>query len=209
MQEQMSDLVTERVPGELIGRVAEQEKTSTRGNATGPGFQLTGLLEFLPILRTIEEIEVRLMLGRGGVLLQFGDDDAEVELRLDRRAAGDKTPNIVIDEVIALGVSPIVRMEGERDCAQRVLVGLAELGERNLLETVQALRLSELSGGRRRAEKEEETESQAMSHRRSRSYIRARSHRALSDRAHAFRYAFRNDLAADNESTLQALPTSG
>lgn len=68
MQEQMSDLVTDRIPGKLISWVAQQEKTSARSNATRPGFQVPRLLEFLPILRMIKEIDVRLMLGRGGVL---------------------------------------------------------------------------------------------------------------------------------------------
>ncbi len=72
----------------------------------------------------------------------------------------------MIDEVTALGVLPIVCMQGVRDCTQRIFVRLAELGERDFLETVEALDLSGLSGGVRylAAEKNKKASGYAVTH---------------------------------------------
>ena len=68
---------------------------------------------------------MRLDVGRELFALQFLRDNAIVKLRFDRDGRGDITVNEVINEMLGLGVLPLLRMDRECFFAERVWIALA------------------------------------------------------------------------------------
>src|SRR5207253_4708875 len=71
-------------------------------NLASPLFELTKHLKLLPILRLLENVNVRFGVGGGLIALQFPGHHAVVKLRFDRNGRGDVSVNEMIDEMLGL-----------------------------------------------------------------------------------------------------------
>ena len=202
IEDEVGDLVAQGVAAKFIGRIAQEEEAALRLNATGPLLEVADLLEFHPVFRTIEEIYMTFAAAGGLDFVEFLDHYPVIELGLDCGAGSDKTPDVVIDEMLALGVFPIFRVQGKGRGAEPIIVLLTKRPQLDVLEAVQAVKLLELAKGRP-ATKEEETERKATIHPRSRSYIRARK---LHDWREALRRFKREPPACQPSGTDGAVP---
>src|SRR5690242_13269156 len=146
----MGDLMREGVVRELVGWIAQQKQTSAGMNPTRPGLKDSGLLKFVPVFRSIKDVKVRFAIAGQLRLVQFFGDDTEIEFRFDRRARRDKAPDIMINEMFALGVLPILRMQGQGNLAEGVFILLTEGGKFDLLQTAKDGELIKLGEGRTR-----------------------------------------------------------
>ena len=63
MKNKMNDLVPEDIPGKFLLGIPEDEQTPLRMDAAGPLLQFAQTLKLLPILRTLENINVRFDIG--------------------------------------------------------------------------------------------------------------------------------------------------
>ena len=102
------------------------EEASLRMNAARPLFQIAERLELLPILRSLENIDVRFGIAGRLLALQFFRDDAIMKLCLHRNRRRHVAVNEMIDEMLGLAVFPLLRMNGERFRPERVGIALAE-----------------------------------------------------------------------------------
>ena len=71
MKDEVHDLVTKDVPGKFLFRIAENEQAALGMNSTGPFLQFAQTLKLLPILRALENVNVRFDIGQRLVALQF------------------------------------------------------------------------------------------------------------------------------------------
>ena len=58
VDKKVRNLVAEAVPGEFVGWVALDEKAAIGVKPAGPLFEVTGLLEFGPVFRALEDVDV-------------------------------------------------------------------------------------------------------------------------------------------------------
>ena len=134
----MRDLMAERAALEFVFRVAQQEKIIARVDATRPRIERRLLLKRLPVLRPLEDADVRLPLPLRRVLLQFLRDHAVVKLRLHRYRRRNEALEKMIHEIRRLRVLPIRRLDRERGLSERGNVAVGELCERDLGQRIQA-----------------------------------------------------------------------
>src|SRR5438309_4206047 len=71
MKNEMDDLVPKQITGKFLFRIAENEEAALGMNAAGPLLQFAQTLKLLPILRALENVNVRLDIGQRLVALQF------------------------------------------------------------------------------------------------------------------------------------------
>ena len=81
VQDEVNNLVTEKIVAEFVGRIALDEETSGRMNSTAPRLQFSEHLKLLPFFRALKNIDVRFRVCRRLVALQFFCDDAVMEFR--------------------------------------------------------------------------------------------------------------------------------
>ena len=153
MQNQVRDLVAESVVAEFLSRIAHDKKASLRMNPARPRLELSGTLELLPILRFLENVDVRFDVCRRGDLLalQFFRYDAVMKLGFHRNRGHDEAIDEMINEMFGLSVLPLFRMNGQRLGAELIRIALAQAGEFNFGERVQT-RCGRLGGERKRSD---------------------------------------------------------
>src|SRR5207237_2815435 len=59
MKDEMNDLVPKDITGKFLFGITQNEQTSLRMDATGPLFQFAQTLKLLPMLRALENVDVR------------------------------------------------------------------------------------------------------------------------------------------------------
>src|SRR5690348_3298737 len=84
-------------------------------------------LELAPLFRFFENVNMRFHIARWWILLQLFDNHTVVELGFDRDRRCHVTVDVMIDEMLGLGVLPLVRLNRERNFAKRIGVALANL----------------------------------------------------------------------------------
>jgi len=94
-------------------------------NPASPLFELTKHLKLLPILRLLENVNVRFGVGGGLIALQFPGHHAVVKLRFDRNGRGDVSVNEMIDEMLGLAVFPLFRVNCQGFFPERIGIALA------------------------------------------------------------------------------------
>ena len=125
MQNQMCDLVAERVARKLVGRVTNNEEAALGLNPASPRLEFSGALELLPISRLLKNIDVRLCITCGLFALKLLRHHAVMELRFHGNRGHDKAVDEVIDEMLRLAVLPLFRVNGQRLLTKWVRVSLA------------------------------------------------------------------------------------
>src|ERR1700719_4461382 len=83
MENKVDNLVTERVVGKFVCRIALNEEAAGGVNTAGPLFEMSEHLKLLPFFGTLENINVRFDIGGELIAFQFFCDDAVMELGLD------------------------------------------------------------------------------------------------------------------------------
>ena len=131
MHYQVHNLMPESVIATLVGRISHDEEAPLGMDPTSPRLQFAKVLEFLPVFRTLKDINVRLGLGSQRFPFQIFHDDAIIELGLDRNRRRNITVHEMVDEVLGLGVFPLFGVNRERLFSQWVGVALAQLRERH------------------------------------------------------------------------------
>src|SRR5947209_13184409 len=96
-------------------------------NATSPLFQMAELLKLLPFFGPFEDINMRFDVCSEWVALQLLDHHSIVKLRFCRNRCRHEVMNKMINEMLRLGVLPLVRTNGERVFAERIWIALAQL----------------------------------------------------------------------------------
>src|SRR5437870_8487125 len=64
MKNEMDDFVPKDITGKFLPGIAKNEQTPLRMNSTGPLLQFPQTLKLLPILRALENIDVRFDIGQ-------------------------------------------------------------------------------------------------------------------------------------------------
>src|SRR5207253_10438382 len=113
MKDEMNDLVPKYVPGKFLLGIAKNEQAALGMNATGPLLQFTQTLKLLPILRALENVNVRFDIGQRLVALQFLRHHAIVKLCFHRDRGRHITVSKMINEMIGFGVLPLLEMESK------------------------------------------------------------------------------------------------
>jgi hypothetical protein len=98
-------------------------------NPASPLFELTKHLKLLPILRLLENVNVRFGVGGGLIALQFPGHHAVVKLRFDRDGRGDLSVNEMIDEMLGLAVFPLFRVNCQGFFPERIGIALGQFRE--------------------------------------------------------------------------------
>src|ERR1700730_5514945 len=104
MENKVDNLVTERVVGKFVCRIALNEEAAGRVNTSGPLFKMSELLKLLPIFRPFEDVNVRFDVGGELLTLQFLGDYAIMEFGFNRNRRRDVSVDEVINEMLRLGV---------------------------------------------------------------------------------------------------------
>src|SRR6266496_6282348 len=101
-------------------------------NSTGPLLQFAQALKLLPILRTLENVNVRFDIGERLVALQFLRHHAIVKLCFHGDWRREKTMSEMINVMLGLAVFPLRWINAEGFFPERVRIALAQLGKFNL-----------------------------------------------------------------------------
>src|SRR5207302_2337918 len=101
-------------------------------NATGPFLQFAQTLKLLPILRALENVNVRLDIGQRLVALQFLRHHAIVKLCFHGDGRRHITVSEMINVMLGLAVFPLRWINAESSFPERVRIALAQLRKFNL-----------------------------------------------------------------------------
>src|SRR2546430_2135992 len=134
MQNEMHDLVSERIVAESVGRISLNEETARGMNSASPRLQFSERLKFSPLFRVLENVNVRFDIGGRLLASQFFRDDAIMKFGLNRNRCGDITVTEMVNEMLGLGVLPLLRMNRQRLFAERVRITLTQLRKFNFPE---------------------------------------------------------------------------
>src|SRR5262249_52254343 len=124
MQDEVDDLVSERIVTESVGRISLNEKTAGGMNAASPRLQFSKSLKFAPILRSLENVDVGLDVARRLRALQFFCNHPIMKFGLNRNWRGDVTMNEMINEMLGLGVFPLFGLNRESFFGEWIRVAL-------------------------------------------------------------------------------------
>src|SRR4051812_17986532 len=140
MQNHVRDFVPEDVAARLKTRVALNEKAALRLNASRPGLELSGVLKLAPVFRLLKNVDVRFCVARGLVALKFLRHDAIMEFGLNRNGRRHQRVGKMINEMVGLGVFPLLRTNGEGLLPERTRIALAQAREFNFRQGVETRR---------------------------------------------------------------------
>src|SRR6266446_3175732 len=96
-------------------------------NPAGPRLQFAERLKLAPVLRPLENINVRFRVGSGLIALQFLSHHAVVKFRFHRDRRGHVTLNEVVDEMFGFAVFPLFGMDRERFFTEWIGIALGQL----------------------------------------------------------------------------------
>src|SRR6202011_5219084 len=131
MQNEMNDLVSQKIVAEFICRILLNKETAGRMNSTTPGLEFAESLKLLPFFRALKNVNVRFDVAGGLLALQLFRDNAIVKFRFNRNGRGHVTVNEMINEMLGLGVFPLLRVNRERFLADRIRIALTQVRKFN------------------------------------------------------------------------------
>src|SRR5437588_1380270 len=131
MKDEVHDLVPKDIPGKFLFGIAENEQAALGMNATGPFLQFAQTLKLLPILRALENVNVRFNIGQRLVALQFLRHHAIVKLRFHGDWRRHITMSEMINVMLGLAVFPLRWINAKSSFPERVRIPLAQLRELN------------------------------------------------------------------------------
>src|SRR6266478_4950964 len=131
MKDEVHDLVPKDISGKFLLGIAENEQAALGMNAAGPFLQFAQTLKLLPILRTLENVNVRFDIGQRLVALQFLRHHAIMKLCFHGDWCRHITVSEMINVMLGLAVFPLRWINAEGSFTERVRIPLAQLREFN------------------------------------------------------------------------------
>src|SRR2546423_4087111 len=118
--------------------MAVEKRAPRRWDPAGPRLEVSCALELLPVRARLKNVDVRFCIARRLLALELLRHHAIMEFRLHRYRRGHHGVGKMINEMLGLGVFPLVGMNGQRLLPQRTWISLAQPREFHFRERIRA-----------------------------------------------------------------------